>query len=133
MENPIDHRDLEGVGVKLVDSSAVAQAKPSRSGFSPFERQTFCSFLIFKNGVFLPVIVNEFKFVYLASFCAPARWPATRCHATPPVNLSCTVSFIPLGFRLTFLVLKVAVEKRLGCQERVTVRPGKVNQLGALV
>src|SRR5262249_20902208 len=63
MENPIDHRDLEGVVVKLVDSSAVAQAKPSRSGFSPFERQT--SFLIFKNCVVLPVIVNEFEFVYL--------------------------------------------------------------------
>src|SRR5215813_7784442 len=99
MEKPIDHRDLEGVVVKLVDSSAVAQAKPSRSGFSPFERQALCSFLIFKNGVFLPVIVNEFKFVYLASFCAPARRAATRCHATPPVNLHVPLrKFVTLGF-----------------------------------
>ena len=68
MQHPINHRGLEGIVVNLVNSSAVAQAKPSRSGFDPFERQLFCPFLIFKNCVFLSVIVNEFKFVYLASF-----------------------------------------------------------------
>src|SRR5262245_13126749 len=67
-ENPIDHRDLEGIVVNPVNSSAVAQAKPRRSGFDPFERRFFCPFLIFKNCVFLSVIVNEYKFVYLASF-----------------------------------------------------------------
>jgi hypothetical protein len=64
MENPINHRDLEGIVVNLVNSSAVAQAKPSRSGFDPFERQLFCPFLIFKNCVLLSVIVNDFKFIY---------------------------------------------------------------------
>src|SRR5262245_51847306 len=68
MENSINHRDLEGIIVNLVNSSAVAQAKPSRSGFDPFEGLLFGPFLIFKNGVFLSLIVNEFKFVYLASF-----------------------------------------------------------------
>src|SRR5215475_7222872 len=68
MENPINHRDLEGFIVKPVDNSAVAQAKQTRSGFDPFERRLFCPFLIFKNGVFLSVIVNEFEFVYLVSF-----------------------------------------------------------------
>src|SRR5262245_10217284 len=88
MENPINHWDLEGIVVNLVNSSAVAQAKPSRSGFDPFERQLFCPFLIFKNGVFLSVIVNEFEFVYLVSFfvfhspspggdCQAARWRAS--------------------------------------------------------
>jgi hypothetical protein len=67
-ENSINHRDLEGIVVNPVNSSAVAQAKPRRSGFDPFERRFFCPFLIFKNCVFLSVIVNEFKFVYLASF-----------------------------------------------------------------
>jgi hypothetical protein len=70
MEDPINHRDLEGVVVKLVDSSAVAQTKPSRSGFDPFEGRLFGPFLIFKNGVFLSLIVNEFEFVYLARFSA---------------------------------------------------------------
>jgi hypothetical protein len=68
MENPINHRDLEGIVVNPINSSAVAQAKPSRSGFDPFERQLFCPFPIFKNCVLLSVIVNDFKFVYLASF-----------------------------------------------------------------
>jgi len=68
MENPIDHRDLEGVVVKFVDSSAIAQAKQTRSGFDPFEGRLFSPFLILKNGIFRSVIVNEFKFVYLARF-----------------------------------------------------------------
>ena len=68
MENPINHRDLEGIVVKLVNSSAVAQAKQARSRFDPFEGRLFCPFLIFKNGVFLSVIIDEFKFVYLVSF-----------------------------------------------------------------
>ena len=66
MENPINQRDLEGIAVKLVDSSAVAQAKQTLSGFDPFEGRIFCPFLIFKSGVFLSVSVNEFEFVYLA-------------------------------------------------------------------
>ena len=68
MENPLNHRDLEGIVVKLVNSSAVAQAKQARSRFDPFEGRLFCPFLIFKNGVFLSVIIDEFKFVYLVSF-----------------------------------------------------------------
>jgi hypothetical protein len=68
IENPIDHRDLEGIVVKLVNSSAVAQAKQTRSGFDPFERWLLHAFLIFKNRVSLSVIVNEFKFVYLVGF-----------------------------------------------------------------
>src|SRR5262245_43012632 len=67
-QNFINHRDLEGIVVNPVNSSAVAQAKPRRSRFDPFERRFFCPFLIFKNSVFLSVIVNEFKFVYLACF-----------------------------------------------------------------
>jgi hypothetical protein len=67
MENPINRRDLEGIVVKLVNGSAVAQAKLTRSGFDPFEGRLFCPFLILKDGVFLSVIVNEFKFVYLVS------------------------------------------------------------------
>src|SRR5262245_42427135 len=78
MENPINHRYLEGIFVKLVDSSAVAQAKPSRSCFDPFERQLFCPFLIFKNGVFLSAIVNEFEFVYLLFSIVPLRWRLIR-------------------------------------------------------
>jgi hypothetical protein len=66
MENSINHRDLEGIN--LVNSGAVAQAKPSRPGFDPFEGQLFGPFLNLKNCVFLSLIVNEFKFVYLASF-----------------------------------------------------------------
>ena len=68
MESPINHRDRKGIVVNLVNSSAVAQAEPTRSGFDPFEGRLFCPFLIFKNSVFLSVIVNEFKFVYLVSF-----------------------------------------------------------------
>src|SRR5262245_44346164 len=45
---------------------------------------------------------------------------------TPPVNLSCSASQIHPTRLLTDM-------KRIGCQERVTVRPGKINQLGALV
>ena len=59
MEDPINHRDLESIVVNLVNSSAVAQAKPSRSGFDPFERWFFCPFLILKDCVFLSMIVNE--------------------------------------------------------------------------
>src|SRR5262245_53321359 len=77
MENPINHRDLEGIVVKPVNSSAVAQAKTSR--FDPFEGRLFGPFLIFKNLVFLSVIVNEFEFVYLARLSVfhsplPRRW-----------------------------------------------------------
>jgi len=68
MEDPIIYRHLEGVVVKLVDSSTVAQAKQTWPGFDPFEGRFFCPFLIFKNGVFLSVTVNEFEFVYLVSF-----------------------------------------------------------------
>jgi hypothetical protein len=68
MENPINHRDLEGIVVNPVNSCAVAQAKPTRSGFDPLEGQLLCPSLIFKNSVFLSVIVNDFKFVYLVSF-----------------------------------------------------------------
>ena len=68
MEDPIYHRDLKSIVVNLVDSSAVAQAIPSRSGFDPFERLLFCPFLIFKNCVFLSVIVNGSEFVYRVSF-----------------------------------------------------------------
>jgi hypothetical protein len=67
MENPINRRNLEGVVVKLVNGGAVAQAKLTRSGFNPFEGHLFCPLLVLKDGVFLSVIVNEFKFVYLAS------------------------------------------------------------------
>ena len=67
MEIPINHRDLKGIVVNLGNSSAIAQAEPTRSGFDPFERRLFCPFLIFKNSVFLSVIVNEFNFVYLVS------------------------------------------------------------------
>jgi len=67
MENPINRRDPEGIVVKLVNGRAVAQAKLTRSGFDPFEGRLFCPLLILKDGVFLSVIVNEFKFVYLAS------------------------------------------------------------------
>jgi hypothetical protein len=66
MENPINRRDLEGIVVKLVHGGAVAQAKPTRSGFDPFEGRLFCPLLVLKDGVFLSVIVNELKFVYLA-------------------------------------------------------------------
>jgi hypothetical protein len=68
MENPINQRDLEGIVVKPVNSSTVAQAKQTQSGFDPLEGRLFCPVLIFKNSVFLSVIVNEFKFVYLVSF-----------------------------------------------------------------
>jgi len=68
MENPINHRDLEGIVVNPVNSSAVAQAEQTRPGFDPFEGRHFCPFLIFKNDVFLSVFVNEFKFVYLLNF-----------------------------------------------------------------
>jgi hypothetical protein len=68
MENPINRRDLEGFVVNLVYGSAVAQAKLTRSGVDPFEGPLFCPFLILKDGVFLAVIVNEFKFVYQMSF-----------------------------------------------------------------
>src|SRR5262249_9347328 len=70
MENPVNRRDLEGVIVNLVNGSAVAQAKPSRSGFDPFEGRLFGPHLIFKNCVFLSLIVNDLKFVYLARFSA---------------------------------------------------------------
>jgi hypothetical protein len=70
MKNPINHLDLEGIVVNLVNISAVAQTKPSRPGFDPFERRLFYALLIFKNCVFLSVIVNDFKFVYRVSFSA---------------------------------------------------------------
>jgi hypothetical protein len=38
------------------------------SGFDPFEEPFLHAFLIFKNGVFASMIVNEFKFVYLLRF-----------------------------------------------------------------
>ena len=65
MEDALDRRDLKGVVINLVDGSSVAQAKPARSGFDPFEGPLFCAFLIFINGVFLSMLVNEFKFAYL--------------------------------------------------------------------
>jgi len=68
MEGPVYHRNLEGIVVNLVNSSAVAQAIPGRSGFDPFKRRLFCPFLIFKNCVFLSVTVNDFEFVYRVSF-----------------------------------------------------------------
>jgi hypothetical protein len=67
MESPINHRDRKGIVVNLVNSSAVAQAEPTRSGFDPFEGRLFGPFLIFKNNVFLSVIINELNFVYLVS------------------------------------------------------------------
>jgi hypothetical protein len=76
MENPINHRDIESIVVDLVDSSAVAQAKPSRPSFDPFEGRLFGAFLVFKNCVFLSLIVNELKFVYLArssAFHSPSQ------------------------------------------------------------
>src|SRR5262245_54032746 len=89
-ENFVNHRDLEGIVVNPVNSSAVAQAKPRRSSFDPFERRFFCPFLIFKNGVFLSVIVNEFKFVYLASssvFHSPSQAGDSRLRLRRLVNL----------------------------------------------
>jgi len=68
MKNPGDHRDLEGIVVNLVNISAIAQTKPSRPSFDPFERRLFYPLLIFKNCVFLSLIVNDFKFVYRVSF-----------------------------------------------------------------
>src|SRR5262245_33993297 len=59
--------DLKGIVVNLGDSSSVAQAEPTRSGLDPFERPLFRPFPIFKNSVFLSVIVNEFNFVYMVS------------------------------------------------------------------
>jgi hypothetical protein len=59
--------NLESIVVNLGNSSAIAQAEPTRSDFDPFEGRLFCPFLIFKNGVFLSVIINEFNFVYLVS------------------------------------------------------------------
>jgi len=67
MENPINRRYLEGIVVKLVNGSAIAQAKLTRSCFDPFEGRLFCPLLVLKDGVFLSVIVNEFKFVYRVS------------------------------------------------------------------
>lgn len=57
--------NLEGVIVDLVYEGAVTKTKPTRSRLDPFEGGLFCAFLIFQNGVFLSVIVNEFKFAYL--------------------------------------------------------------------
>ena len=68
MEDPVYHRNLEGIVVNLVNGSAVAQAIPGRSGFDPFKRLRFCPFLMFKNYVFLSVTVNDFEFVYRMSF-----------------------------------------------------------------
>jgi hypothetical protein len=64
---PTEHLilNLEGVIVNLVYDGAVAQAKPTRSRFHPLEGGLFGAFLIFQNGIFLSVIVNEFKFAYL--------------------------------------------------------------------
>ena len=56
MKNPVDHRDLEGIVVNLVNISAIAQTKPSRPSFDPFERRLFYPLLIFKNCVFLSAI-----------------------------------------------------------------------------
>jgi hypothetical protein len=67
MENPINRWDLESMVVKLVNGSAVTQTKLTRSGFHPFKGRLYCPLLILKDGVFLSVIVNEFKFIYLAS------------------------------------------------------------------
>jgi hypothetical protein len=59
--------DLKGIVVNLGNSSAVAQTERTRSGLDPFEGRFFCPSLIFKNGVFLSVIVNDFNFDYLVS------------------------------------------------------------------
>jgi hypothetical protein len=91
MEKSINHRDLEGVVVNFVNSSAVAQAKPSWSRFDPFEGRLFGPFLIFKNCVFLSLIVNEFKFVYLTSFSVfdipLSGWRLLRLQPRRLVNL----------------------------------------------
>ena len=62
---PTEHLifNLEGVFVNPVYDGAVAQAKPTRSLFDPLKGGLFGAFLIFQNGVFLSVIVDEFKFV----------------------------------------------------------------------
>ena len=63
-------KSSEGIVVNLVNGSAVAQAKRSRSRFDKFEGRLFGPCLIFKNRVFLSLIVNELEFVYLARFPA---------------------------------------------------------------
>jgi hypothetical protein len=65
--------NLKSIVVNLGNSSAIAQAEPTRSDFDPFEGRLFCPFLTFKNSVFLSVIVNEFNFANLMSN-----------HLTPP-------------------------------------------------
>ena len=98
MENLIYHRDFEGLVVNLVNSSAVAQAKPSRSGFDPFERRLFCPFLIFKDCVFPSVIVNDFKFAYRLDFGfhngstilrLQLRWPVDLENPATLIGLCC--------------------------------------------
>jgi len=76
MKDPIDHPELEGVVVNLANGSTVAQAERTWSGFDKFEGRLFRPFLIFKNSVFLSVIVNEFNFVYLVSLCSHLKPPS---------------------------------------------------------
>jgi hypothetical protein len=58
------------------------------SGLDPFEGPFLYAFLIFKNSVFVSMIVNEFKFVYLLRFSILhnrllllSRIPSRRCVA----------------------------------------------------
>ena len=76
MENPINHRDLESIVVDLVDSSAVAQAKPSRSSLIHLRDGFSVPSWYSKTVYSLSLIVNELKFVYLArssAFHSPSQ------------------------------------------------------------
>jgi hypothetical protein len=80
MKDSVNRHDLEGIVVNLVDGCSVAETKPTWSGLHPFERRFFHAFLIFKNSVFLSMIVNELKFVYLVGFFGPHN-PSSSWHS----------------------------------------------------
>jgi hypothetical protein len=92
---PTEHLilNLEGVIVNLVYDGAVAQAKPTRSLFDPLKGGLFDAFLIFQNGVFLSVIVDEFKFAYLVRLSVLHNPPPSSQLATVTVSQHLIRSF----------------------------------------
>jgi hypothetical protein len=114
---PTEHLilNLEGVIVNLDYDSAVAQAKPTRSRFDPLQGGLLGAFLIFQNGVFLSVIVNEFKFAYLVRLSV--------LHNPTPISQLATVA---VSQHLIRSFCKRLVENRFGVgaqpQRRGSVR-----------
>src|SRR5262249_35075671 len=67
VEDRVICRNPERLIVNLVDGSPVGHPKPAWPGREPFERPRFRNVLIFNQSVFIPLVVDNFELIYLAT------------------------------------------------------------------